>query len=209
MKAIIGTALCLLAWSVADSPTPMPEYVFENWVKLSFCESIKKQAVYKREDLEINCAAKVQFFENQVRKLVSFAGEVCDRLLIQSSVFENTETFSSFLYFLRLDFCICKISLSSFFPKDPIPSTFPSLASLAFSSTSKASTWPSPNKNKLVCFGIVRWKTQNRNSWPEKRATMAFSWTLAVTNSSGQRLGGSGGLAPQLGHREHSSRCTG
>lgn len=72
MQTIVRFACVLLALSEISSASPMPDYIFENWVKLTYCESIKKLAIYKREELETNCAAKVKLFENGVRKSKTF-----------------------------------------------------------------------------------------------------------------------------------------
>ena len=66
MNAILLSALALVVLSLASSNEEMPEYIFENFVKSSYCESLKKRSIYEREDLENNCAAKVQFFYDQV-----------------------------------------------------------------------------------------------------------------------------------------------
>ena len=66
MNAALLSALALVALSLASPDEEMPEYVFENYVKLSYCDSIKKRPIHKREDLDNNCAAKVRVFDGQV-----------------------------------------------------------------------------------------------------------------------------------------------
>ena len=90
MHTIVRFACVLVALSVTISASPMPDYIFENWVKLTYCESIKKQAIYKREELENNCAAKVKLFENGVRKSKTFS------LVHWQQTFSNSEEKGSF-----------------------------------------------------------------------------------------------------------------
>ena len=77
MKIARTFVLFYLAWSgflgkVADSKENtlgMEDYLWEHQVKKTFCGLSKKQRVYQTENLEIYCAAKVKFFENQVKQL--------------------------------------------------------------------------------------------------------------------------------------------
>ena len=59
-------------WKVSDgkeNPVEMEDYLWDHQVKKTFCGLIEKERVYKMENLEIYCAAKVKFFQSQVRKL--------------------------------------------------------------------------------------------------------------------------------------------
>ena len=67
-----------LAWSgplwkptySRENPHGMEEYLWDHQVKKTFCGLIQKQPVYQDENLKIYCAAKVKFFEHQVKWLV-------------------------------------------------------------------------------------------------------------------------------------------
>lgn len=59
-------------WKVTDStenPFGMQEYLWEHQVKKTYCNLIQKERVYREENLEIYCAAKVKFFQHQVKYL--------------------------------------------------------------------------------------------------------------------------------------------
>ena len=72
MQSALWSAFALLALSLASPAEEMPEYIFENYVKLSYCDTLKKRPIYKKEDLENNCAAKVQIFEDRVSSILEF-----------------------------------------------------------------------------------------------------------------------------------------
>ena len=60
-------------WKVSDgkeNPVEMEGYLWDHQVKKTFCGLIEKERVYRTENLEIYCAAKVKFFQSQVRKLL-------------------------------------------------------------------------------------------------------------------------------------------
>ena len=75
-----GTCIVLiyLAWSGffskatdgMENPVKMEDYLWEHQVKKTFCGLIQQHRVYRDENLEIYCAAKVKFFEHQVKWLV-------------------------------------------------------------------------------------------------------------------------------------------
>ena len=57
-------------WKVTngtENPTGMEDYLWEHQVKKTFCDLVQKQAVYRQERLDIYCAAKVKFFQDQVK----------------------------------------------------------------------------------------------------------------------------------------------
>ena len=59
-------------WKVSDgkeNPVEMEGYLWDHQVKKTFCSLMEKERVYRMENLEIYCAAKVKFFRNQVKKL--------------------------------------------------------------------------------------------------------------------------------------------
>ena len=57
-----------LLWKVSDGKEnvfEMEDYLWDHQVKKTYCSLIQKERVYREENLEIYCAAKVEFFQNQ------------------------------------------------------------------------------------------------------------------------------------------------
>ena len=58
--------VALLALSWVASVQGLEDYLFENQMKLVFCDLVKTQPVYRNEDLAENCVIKVDFFYGKV-----------------------------------------------------------------------------------------------------------------------------------------------
>ena len=55
-----------LAFSFVGKAAAMEEYLWWNQVKLVYCDQIKTRTIYNLENLEDNCAIKVDFFDKRV-----------------------------------------------------------------------------------------------------------------------------------------------
>ena len=57
------------SWTISKSMADtygMEAYIWHHQIKKTYCGLIQKERVYRMENLEIYCAAKVKFFLNQV-----------------------------------------------------------------------------------------------------------------------------------------------
>ena len=66
---MLGSFVALLALLALSSvSTGIEDYLFENQMKLVYCDQIKTQAVYRNEDLAENCVIKVNIFYGKVTR---------------------------------------------------------------------------------------------------------------------------------------------
>lgn len=63
---MFGSFVALLAFSLVGTVEGMEDYLFQNQMKLVFCDQIKAQPVYRNEDLAENCVIKVDVFYGKV-----------------------------------------------------------------------------------------------------------------------------------------------
>lgn len=68
LSYLAWSGLCRMVADAKKNPYKMEDYLWEHHMKKTFCGLIAKQRVYQTENLAIYCAAKVKFFENQVKK---------------------------------------------------------------------------------------------------------------------------------------------
>ena len=63
---MIRSFLAFLAFSFVWTVATEEEYLFLNRVKLVYCDRIRNQPIFRKEDLEENCVIKVDFFDKKV-----------------------------------------------------------------------------------------------------------------------------------------------
>ena len=63
---MIRSFLAFLAFSFVWRVATEEEYLFLNRVKLVYCDRIRNQPIFRKEDLEENCVIKVDFFDKKV-----------------------------------------------------------------------------------------------------------------------------------------------
>ena len=64
---MILSFMALLALLCAGTVTAEEEYLFRNRVKLVYCDQIRNQPIFRKEELDENCVIKVDFFDKKVR----------------------------------------------------------------------------------------------------------------------------------------------
>ena len=59
--------LAFLAFSFVGTVAAEEEYLFLNRLKLVYCDRIRNQPIFRKEELDENCVIKVDFFDKKVR----------------------------------------------------------------------------------------------------------------------------------------------
>ena len=59
--------LAFLAFSLVGTVAAEEEYLFLNRLKLVYCDRIRNQPIFRKEELDENCVIKVDFFDKKVR----------------------------------------------------------------------------------------------------------------------------------------------
>ena len=59
--------LAFLAFSFVGTAAAEEEYLFLNRLKLVYCDRIRNQPIFRKEELDENCVIKVDFFDKKVR----------------------------------------------------------------------------------------------------------------------------------------------
>lgn len=65
--ALGGGFLWEVTADTLENPFEMDDYLWEHQVKKTFCSLIQQHRIYREENLDVYCAAKVKFFHYQVK----------------------------------------------------------------------------------------------------------------------------------------------